>query len=523
MAAAPETDGAAANGSLSHREILRIISGILLGMFLAALDQTIITTALPTVAADLGGIEHLSWVISIYLLTSTVSTPIYGKLSDLYGRRILLQTAIGLFTAGSLCCALAQSMPQLIAARAFQGLGGGGLITLAHTIIADYISARERGRYQAYFGSVWATASIGGPMLGGLFVDYASWRWIFWINLPIGALALILCWRALRHLPQNYQRRAIDYLGALLLMLGVTALLLVATWGGTQYPWLSAPILGLGAGGILLLALFGVQELRAVEPILPPRLFRNDIFRIANSAAILVAMVMFGVTMLLPIFLQLVTGAGAGRSGLLLAPLTGASVVGAFSAGQFMRGTGHYKRAPLIGLSLATLALALLATMTAGTPPLLIAGYLALLGIGIGATFPVMLVAVQNAAEPRDIGSATSAVNFFRSMGGSFGAAVLWSVLIIALNRELATAGGALPENGFALLQGGPESLARLTPELRAAVVPALATAFHAVFAAAAVLSLLGLIISVALRELPLRTTAHATTPAARLEHVSAE
>jgi EmrB/QacA subfamily drug resistance transporter len=518
-----EVPTAMESGALSHREILRILSGILLGMFLAALDQTTIATALPTVAAELGGIEHLSWVISIYLLTSTVTTPIYGKLSDLYGRRILLQTAIGIFTVGSLCCALAQSMPQLIAARALQGLGGGGLITLAHTIIADCISPRERGRYQAYFGSVWASASIGGPMLGGLFVDLASWRWIFWLNLPIGAVALILCWRALKHLPQTFQRRTIDYPGAILLMLGVASLLLVATWGGTQYPWLSAEILGLGAGGCVLLILFVVQELRAVEPILPPRLFQNDIFRIANGASIMVAMVMFGTTMLVPIYLQLVAGAGAGRSGLLLAPLTGASVVGAFSSGQFMRATGRYKRAPLIGLSFATAALGLLATITASTPPMLIAGYLALLGVGLGATFPVMLVAVQNAAEPRDIGIATSAVNFFRSMGGSFGAAVLWSVLIIALNHQLAATGGTLPENGFALLQGGPESFARLAPELRAAVLPALATAFHAVFAAAAMLSLLGLLISTALRELPLRTTARVTHQSASLEQVSAD
>jgi EmrB/QacA subfamily drug resistance transporter len=508
----------------SHREVLRILSGLVLGMFLAALDQTIITTALPTMAAELGGVAHLSWVVSIYLLTATVSTPIYGKLSDLYGRRGLLQGAIAIFLLGSALAALAQTMPQLIGARAVQGLGGGGLITLAQTVIADYVSPRDRGRYQAYLSGVWATASVGGPVLGGLFVDHLTWRWVFWINLPIGALALLLCWLALRHLPQHYERRSIDYLGALLLTLGVTALLLVATWGGSQYPWLSAPILGLTAVGVVLLVAFALQELRAPEPILPPRLFRSDIFRVANACATVVAMVMFGATMLLPIFLQLAAGMSAGGSGLLLAPLTGGSVLGAFSAGQIMRATGGYKRPPLVGLSLATVALILLATMTANTPAVLIGVYLTLLGAGIGATFPVMLVAVQNATEPRDIGAATSAVNFFRSMGGSFGAAVMWSILLIALNQELSGDGApALPESGVALLQGGAEAFAQLSPALKASVVPALTGAFHVVFAAAAVLSLIALLVASRLREQPLRTTPSMIARSAATERVSAD
>ncbi|HLJ20093.1 MAG TPA: MDR family MFS transporter [Stellaceae bacterium] len=492
----------------SHREILRILSGVLLGMFLAALDQTIITTALPTMAAELGGVEHLSWVVSVYLLTTTVSTPIYGKLSDLYGRRPLLLIAIGIFLLGSALAALAQTMPQLIGARALQGLGGGGLITLAQTVIADHVSPRERGRYQAFMGGVWATASVGGPMLGGFFVDHLSWRWVFWINLPVGALAMLLCWLALRHLPQHYERRSIDYVGAVLLTLGVTALLLVATWGGSQFPWLSLPILGLSGAGVALLSLFALQELRASEPILPPRLFRNDIFRTANACGSVVSLMMFGITMLLPIYLQLVVGMSAGRSGLLLAPLTGASVVGAFSSGQIMRRTGRYKRQPLIGLSLATLALILLALMSASAPTTLIGAAFALFGVGVGASFPVMLVAIQNAADPRDIGAATSALNFFRSMGGSFGAAVLWSVLMIALAHKLPGGGAtSLPENAIGLLQGGPEAFANLSPALKATLLPALAGAFHVVFAVAAALSAIALAIATRLREQPLRTT----------------
>jgi EmrB/QacA subfamily drug resistance transporter len=499
----------AASATLSHQQVLRVLSGILLGMFLAALDQTIIVTPLPSIAAELSGVEHLSWVVAIYLLTSTVSTPIYGKLSDLYGRRRLLQCAIIIFICGSVLCALTQNMSQLIAARAVQGLGGGGLITLAHALLADHVSPRERGRYQGYLSGTWATASVGGPVLGGLFVDHLSWRWVFWINLPIGALALLLCWRSLRHLPQRYERRSIDYPGALLLAAGAASLLLVATWGGSQYPWTSAPILGIAAAGVLLFALFLIQELRAIEPILPPRLFRNDVFRVANSASAVISMVVFGTTMLLPIFLQIVAGVSAAQSGLLMAPFTGTTVVGAFTTGWTMRTTGRYKRMPLIGLSLATLALGLLATMTSTTSHLAIAGYLTVLGYGIGMSLPVMLVSVQNAAEPRDMGSATSAVNFFRSLGGSFGAATLWSVLIIALNHELAGRTGAqLAENSYALLQGGPDAIARLAPDVRAAILPALSDAFHVVFAAAAGLTLVSLLICTALNERPLRTNA---------------
>lgn len=499
----------ATSATLSHRQVLRVLSGILLGMFLAALDQTIIVTPLPSIAAELSGVEHLSWVVAIYLLTSTVSTPIYGKLSDLYGRRRLLQWAICIFVLGSTLCALSRDMTQLIAARAVQGLGGGGLITLAHALLADHVSPRERGRYQGYLSGTWATASVGGPVLGGLFVDHLSWRWVFWINLPIGALALLLCWRSLRHLPQRYQQRAIDYPGAFLLAAGAAALLMVATWGGSQYPWISAPVLGLAAAGVLLLCLFLIQELRAIEPMLPPRLFRNDVFRSANGASVVISMVIFGTTMLLPIFLQIVAGVSPAQSGLLMAPFTGTTVVGAFTTGWTMRTTGRYKRMPMIGLSLAALALNLLATMTSTTPHLAIGGYLTILGYGIGLSLPVMLVSVQNAAEPRDMGAATSAVNFFRSLGGSFGAATLWSVLIIALNYQLASGAGAhLTENSYALLQGGPDAIARLAPDVRAIILPALSNAFHVVFATAAGLTLLSLLIAATLNERPLRTNA---------------
>ncbi|HYC12917.1 MAG TPA: MDR family MFS transporter [Stellaceae bacterium] len=491
---------------LPYRDVLRILSGILVGMFLAALDQTVITTALPTMAADLKGVEHLSWVVAVYLLTSTASTPIYGKLSDLYGRRSLLQGAITIFVGGSLLCAIAQSMPQLIIARAVQGLGGGGLITLAHAVLADHVSPRERGRYQGYLSGVWATASVGGPVLGGFFVDQLSWRWVFWINLPVGAIAFLLCWRALRHISGRRERRSIDYPGASLLTGAVTSLLLVATWGGSQFPWLSPPIIALSLGGIALLALFLVQELRAIEPILPPRLFRNNVFRTANTVSFLVAMVLFGCTMLLPIFLQIVAGMRPGQSGLLMTPYMGATVISSFMTGRIMQATGRYKRLPILGLTLAAVGIALLATMTATTHVAAIAGYLFLIGLGFGFTFPVMLVSVQNAADPRDIGVASSAVNFFRSMGGSFGAAILWSVLIVALEHRLASGGAAIGEDSLALLRGGPEGLAHLAPGLKDAVLPALGFAFHVVFATAAAIAAVALAVAATLQERPLRT-----------------
>ncbi|HUK08602.1 MAG TPA: MDR family MFS transporter [Stellaceae bacterium] len=496
----------------SHRQVLRILSGVLVGMFLAALDQTIIATALPTIAADLSGIEHLSWVVSIYLLTSTASTPIYGKLSDLYGRRRLLQIGITIFMLGSLLCVLAQTMSELIAARAIQGLGGGGLITLAHATVADHVSPRERGRYQGYLSSVWASASVGGPMLGGLFVDYLSWRWVFGINLPIGVVAITLCRRALPRIDIHHEQRRIDYIGATLLTLAVTALLLVTTWGGTQYPWLSPTILGLVAAGILLLVVFALQELRTLEPILPPRLFGDIVFRVANTVSFLISMVTFGSTMLLPVFFQMVAGRSPAGSGLLMAPFTGATVIGAFVTGQLMRKTGRYKRFPLFGLAAGALAFVLLATLRANTSALTISGYMILLGLGVGTALPVMLVSVQNAADPRDIGAATSAVNFFRSMGGAFGAATLWSVLIIGLNYALE---GAAPKaNSMALLQAGPDALAQMAPRLRSELAPALLQAFHDVFMVGAVLVLASLAMTTLLKERPLRTSTAIRAPA---------
>ena len=489
----------------SHREILGILGGVMLGMMLAALDQSIVATALPTIAGELKGLEHLSWIVAGYLLTSTASTPIYGKLSDLYGRRLLLQTAIVIFVIASVLCGLAQDMNQLVAARALQGLGGGGLISMAQAVIADVIAPRERGRYQALFSGVWATASVGGPVLGGLFVDYLTWRWVFWINLPIGIAAFVLCRRGLARLATRRASRPIDYLGAVLLTVTVTDFLLIATWGGTAFAWTSPTIIALVLGAVPLTAAFIMQELRATEPVLPPRLFANPVIRIANIVSFMVSMGMFGSIVLLPVFLQFVTGVSAGHSGVLLIPLVGGTVIGAFAAGHMMRRTGRYKLFPLLGLSASTIAFALLATMDASTVPWLAMIYMGLLGTGAGTSMPVMLVAVQNAAEARDIGTATGSVSFFRSLGGSFGAAILWSALLAALGRDLIAAGGG--ELGTAILRGGPEGASQLSPHDRALLMPALVHSFHFVFVLGAAITAASVAMAFFLKELPLRTT----------------
>jgi EmrB/QacA subfamily drug resistance transporter len=497
--------------ALSHAEIMSTLSGILLGTLLAALDQNVVTTAVPAIVTELGGFEHLSWIFAGYLLTSTASTPIYGKISDLYGRGKLLMFSIALFVLSSAFCALAQNMSELVAARALQGLGGGGLIAMAQSIIADLISPRERGRYQVYFAGIWAAASVGGPVMGGVFVQYLTWRWVFWINLPVGVLALILCWRAIEKLPvPRLASRTIDYRGALLMTAAVTALLLVSTWGGSLFPWFSPVILGLFAGGIALMALFVAHEFRAPDPILPPRLFANPIITVANLVSFIVAIAMFGGIVLMPVYIQLVLGISPGSTGFLMIPAMSGTVIGSFIAGRVMRRTGRYKLLPPIGLVGALAAFLLMATMTPATPPALVMVYLGLLGLGLGPTFPVMLIAIQNTCEARDVGVATSWVFFSRSLGGSFGAALLWSGLLAALSARLAAMGqGKL---AAALIHGGPSAAATMSAVERAQIHPALSHAFQIVFLAAGLITAIALVATSFLKEERLKSqrTGHA-------------
>ena len=485
----------------SHQQIVRVITGIMLCMFLASLDQTVIIPAVPAMAADLQAFGHLSWIVTAYLLTSTAATPILGKLSDMLGRRRLLVQGIVLFMAASAGCALAQTLPQLIVARAVQGLGGAALMSMSQAAVADVVSPRERGRYQGYMASVWGISSIAGPVVGGWVTDHLSWRWIFWANLPIGLVAIVLCERALRTL--RHQRRAvrIDFGGAALLVLGVTSLLLMLSWGGVEMPWSSAPVIGLGVLGVIVLGALTVVERRAKDPILPPRLFGNPTFLRGVLIAFFTSLGMLGATFLLPLYFQLVLGREAEVSGLLMIPFMASNVVGALFAGQVSRRIGRTKAVVLVGIGLCAAAFALLTVMTGGGGLWLVLVVTAVLGVGIGTTMPSVLVQVQNAAERRDVGAATGSLLFLRSMGGAFGSTIVGSLLAARFNAGLAAAG--MPAIDLGALRGGGAEIAGL-----ATARAALSSGFQLAFGVCLVLLLVALAIAAGMKDLQLRSGA---------------
>ncbi|HVZ10781.1 MDR family MFS transporter [Rhodopila sp.] len=489
----------------SHQQILRVLSGILLCIFLAAIDQTVVIPAVPAIAADLNGFSHLAWIVSAYLLTSTAATPIYGKLSDTYGRRKLLLVALAIFGATSALCAMAASLGQLVMARALQGIGGAGLMAMAQAAIADVVSPRERGRYQGYMASTWGLASVAGPVIGGWVTETLSWRWIFWINLPIALVAMVLCDRALRLLQPRVGKVRIDWAGALLLMAAISSLLLVLSWGGVEMPWTSPPILGLTAAAGVLLALLTMQERRFDDPLLPPRLFANAVFVRGVAIAFCGALALFGGSFLLPLYFQLVKGADAAISGALLAPFLGANCIGAIIAGRLARRHGKMKAIMLAGLAGCLLGFALLSLVTAGTARFVLVIYQTVLGMSLGLVMPSSLVTVQNAAERRDIGAATGCLLFLRSMGGAFGSTMVGALLASGFASHLVALGitahidlGEVRQHGGALA------------DIPAAMIPqvhiALANAFHLAFLACAVVMAVALVIAVGMRDLPLRT-----------------
>jgi EmrB/QacA subfamily drug resistance transporter len=494
------------DGRLQGRALWTVFGALMLGMFLAALDQTIVSTALPTIVGDLGGLDHLSWVVTSYLLASTVSTPIYGKLGDMVGRKPVFLAAILIFLAGSMLAGLSQSMGELIGFRALQGIGAGGLMVGAQAIIGDIVPPRERGRYMGLIGSVFAVASVAGPLLGGFLVDNLSWRWVFYVNMPVGALAILIVTTRL-HLHTPSIRHRIDIPGATLLSAGVAALTLLTTWGGNEYAWGSATIVGLGVAGVALLAVFGWWETRAAEPIVPLSLFRSSVFSVANAMGFAIGMAMFGAIIFLPLYLQIVYGASPTSSGLRTLPLMAGLLVAAIASGRAISRMGRYKVFPIAGTATLAVGMYLLSLLSVDTAPWLASLYMLVVGVGIGLVMQVLVLVVQNDARPQDIGVATSTATFFRSVGGSFGVAIFGTVFASRLAGQLAH----LPHSVTKRLGSGvhlnPEQAKHLPPHVHADFLQAFAHALNGVFLVGLALSLVPFVLSWLLKEVPLRTT----------------
>jgi EmrB/QacA subfamily drug resistance transporter len=500
---------------LNHQQILLVLVGLMAGMFLAALDQSIVGTALPRIVSDLGGLNHLSWVVTAYLLTSTASTPLWGKISDLYGRRPIFQAAIVIFLIGSVLCGLSQNMPQLIGFRAIQGLGGGGLMAIAFSVIGDIIPPRERGRYQGYFGAVFGTSSVAGPLLGGWFTDGPGWRWIFFINLPIGVAALVITSLALK-IPTIRREHSIDYLGAAAIVAAVSSLLLYLNWAGEEFGWTSPVALALLIGAVVLAVLFVLIERRAREPIIPMGLFANPVFRVGIAFVFFTGVAMFGAMIFLPLYLQAVKGMSPTESGLGLLPM----IVGLFTAsigsGQLVTRTGRYKVYPIAGSALMIVALILFSTLAVETPYWQLGAYAFVFGFGLGLTMQTIVVAVQNAVQFRDMGVATSSTTFFRSLGGAIGAAAFGAVLGSRLSHHLAErlATNPSPDSAGGVETNDIQAIQQLVEPLRGVVLGAYTDALTDVFLVAIPFVAIALVVACFLKEVPLRTGAPRETTA---------
>ncbi|WP_327681295.1 MDR family MFS transporter [Kitasatospora sp. NBC_00458] len=489
-----------------RKTFLTIFAALVLAMFLAALDQTIVATALPTIAGDLGGVTHLAWVVTAYMLAATAATPLWGKLGDLYGRKLMFQSAITIFLLGSALSGLSANIGQLIGFRTLQGLGAGGLMALAMALIAELVSPRERGKWMGYAQSCFVVAGVVGPLIGGAFVDHLTWPWIFYINLPIGVVALVVVSSVLK-IPVNRQKQQLDYLGSALLSAAIVAILLVSVWAGDQYAWGSVQVIGLLVLAVVLLVGFVLQEKRAAEPVVPLALFKDPVVLVATLGLFLTSISLFVATVYTPLFLQVANGDTATESGLLLVPMMLATVVSLTISGKVVAATGKYKLFPILGLLVMSLGLYLMSTLKADSSEVAAGGFLAVFGIGFGMVSQVLIVAVQNSVEMRQLGVATAAANFFRSLGGAMGVTVFGAILNSQLRDWLPkkVPAEALERLGTDGVLTAPAKVRALPEPVRDGVSDALAQSLHVVYLVGMVVALLGALVVVFLQERPMR------------------
>jgi EmrB/QacA subfamily drug resistance transporter len=501
---ARETDQEVVPGR--RREVMVVLPGLMLAIMLAMLDNMIVGTAMPRIVGELGGVDHLSWVVTAYVLGTTVSTPLWGKIGDLYGRKNIFLTSIVIFLVGSALSGMAQSMGQLIGFRALQGLGAGGLFVGAMAIIGDLVPPRERGRYQGIMAAIMALAMIGGPLVGGLITDGLSWRWAFYVNLPLGGAALV--WLVLRlHLPKYRTEHRIDWLGAGLLSVGITAIVLLTVWGGTEYPWASWQIIGLGVLAAVSGLAFVAVERRTPEPILPLALFRNRNFAVVSGIGFLLGFAMFGAITFLPLYQQTVQGLSATASGLWLIPMLLTMMAVSVFVGQIITRTGRYRLFPIIGGVGMTVGMVLLATIDGSTTTVELALFMAMLGLGMGFLMQTTMLIAQNSVEQKDLGVASSSATFFRSIGGSFGVSLFGTIFARRLHDELATSLGAQAADG--ITSGGgqvnPETLGAMPAAIREPLLHAISSALADVFVWAIPFAAVVAVLAVLIKEVPLR------------------